>query len=203
MSPKGRPRAFDRDAALERAMLVFWQKGYDTASMADLTEAMQINSPSLYAAFGSKAGLFKAAVELYSNQVGQRIKSALPTAATAREGIAEFLMQTAITHTDPNQPHGCMVVLGALHGDGGADTPCGLLRERRLDNVAMLRERLERGVREGEISQSVDLQLVAEFYVTVQHGMSITARDGSTLDQLAKTAKAAMAAWDGLTANAL
>jgi AcrR family transcriptional regulator len=200
MSPRGRPRAFDRDAALERAMLVFWQKGYDSASMSDLTEAMQINAPSLYAAFGSKAGLFRAAVELYSNQVGQRIKNSLPMATTAREGIADFLLQTAITHTDPNQPHGCMVVLGALHGEEGADTPCSLLRERRLDNVILLRERLERGVREGELSETVDLQQVAEFYATVQHGMSITARDGSTLDQLVKTANAAMAAWDGLTA---
>eukprot|EP01133_Synstelium_polycarpum_P021333 gene21333-25623_t len=103
MLPKGRPRAFDRDAALERAMRVFWQKGYDSASMSDLTEAMQINAPSLYAAFGSKAGLFRAAVELYTGQVGQRIKNALPMAATAKEGVANFLKQTAISHTHPGQ----------------------------------------------------------------------------------------------------
>jgi len=199
MLPKGRPRAFDRDAALERAMRVFWQKGYDSASMSDLTEAMQINAPSLYAAFGSKAGLFRAAVELYTGQVGQRIKNALPTAATAKEGIADFLKQTAISHTHPGQPHGCMVVLGALHGEEGADTPCSLLRGRRLENVMLLRERLERGVREGELSAKADLQQIAEFYATVQHGMSITARDGATLDQLLKTAHAAMAAWEGLT----
>ncbi|WP_288192818.1 TetR/AcrR family transcriptional regulator [uncultured Phyllobacterium sp.] len=201
MLPKGRPRAFDRDAALERAMRVFWQKGYDSASMSDLTEAMQINAPSLYAAFGSKAGLFRAAVELYTNQVGRRIKNALPTAATAKEGIADFLKQTAISHTHPGQPHGCMVVLGALHGEEGAGTPCSLLRERRLENVVLLRERLERGVREGELSPKADLQQIAEFYATVQHGMSITARDGATLDQLVKTAHAAMAAWEGLTAT--
>ena len=191
MLPKGRPRAFDRDAALERAMRVFWQKGYDSASMSDLTEAMQINAPSLYAAFGSKAGLFRAAVELYTGQVGQRIKNALPTAATAKEGIADFLKQTAISHTHPGQPHGCMVVLGALHGEEGTDTPCSLLRERRLENVTLLRER----------SAKADLQQIAEFYATVQHGMSITARDGATLDQLVKTAHAAMAAWEGLTAT--
>lgn len=201
MSPKGRPRAFDRDAALDIAMRVFWQKGYDSASMADLTGAMQINAPSLYAAFGSKAGLFREAIELYSNKVGLRIKNALPMAATAKEGVEDFLMQTAQAHTRADQPHGCMVVLGALHGEEGSDTPCSLLRERRLDNVTLLRQRLERAVREGEISQDVDLQQVAEFYATVQHGMSITARDGSTLEQLLKTAKAAMAAWDGLMAS--
>jgi AcrR family transcriptional regulator len=201
MSAKGRPRAFDRDAALEHAMLVFWRKGYDSASMADLTAAMQINAPSLYAAFGSKAELFREAVQLYTEKVGQRIKYALPQAATAKQGVADFLMQTAISHTNPGQPHGCMIVLGALHGDDTGDTPCALLRERRLDNVALLRERLERGAREGEISPAADLQQVAEFYATVQHGMSITARDGATLEQLTRTAHAAMAAWEGLVSG--
>lgn len=198
MSIKGRPRAFDRDAALEHAMQVFWKKGYDSASMADLTGAMQINAPSLYAAFGSKSDLFKEAVTLYTEKVGQQIKNSLPNAATAKQGFADFLMQTAASHTNPDQPHGCMVVLGALHGDDAAGTPCALLRNRRLDNVTLLRARLERGVREGEIAASVDLQQVAEFYATVQHGMSITARDGASLEQLTKTARAAMAAWDGL-----
>ncbi|MGH7005174.1 MAG: TetR/AcrR family transcriptional regulator, partial [Alphaproteobacteria bacterium] len=80
MPPRGRPRAFDCDAALESAMRVFWEKGYDGASMADLTGAMRINAPSLYAAFGSKAGLFQAAVELYGRKVGLRIWEALPKA---------------------------------------------------------------------------------------------------------------------------
>ncbi len=199
MAQRGRPRAFDRDAALARAMEIFWAKGYEGASMADLTGAMGINAPSLYAAFGSKAELFTQAVEVYSTKVGAEIWDALPAAATAREGFANFLKETAFAYTHDNQPHGCLIVLGALHGEPGSEAACALLRKRRLENVPKLRERLERGVREGELPASVDCQKVADFYATVQHGMSITARDGATVEALLKTADAAMAAWDALT----
>jgi AcrR family transcriptional regulator len=199
MTQRGRPRAFDRDAAMARAMEVFWAKGYEGASMADLTGAMEINAPSLYAAFGSKAGLFKEAVEVYRTKVGVQIWDALPEAATAREGFANFLKETALAYTHADEPHGCLIVLGALHGEQGSESVCALLRERRLENVRQLHARLERGVREGELPAAVDCQQVAEFYATVQHGMSITARDGASPEQLLKTADAAMAAWDALT----
>lgn len=202
MTQRGRPRAFDRDAALARAMEIFWAKGYEGASMADLTGAMAINAPSLYAAFGSKAELFEEAVEVYLTTVGTEIWDMLPAAATAREGFANFLKQTALAFTHDDQPHGCLIVLGALHGEPGSEAACALLREQRLDGVMQLRERLERGVREGELPASVDCQQVAEFYATVQHGMSITARDGATVEALLKTADAAMAAWNTLTLQA-
>lgn len=202
MTQRGRPRAFDRDTALLRAMEVFWAKGYEGASMADLTGAMEINAPSLYAAFGSKAGLFREAVEVYRTRVGVQIWDALPAAATAREGFANFLKETALAYTHADEPHGCLIVLGALHGERGSESVCALLRDRRLENVSQLRDRLERGIREGELPATIDCQQVAEFYATVQHGMSITARDGASLDQLMKTADAAMAAWDALTLQA-
>ncbi|UXN65231.1 TetR/AcrR family transcriptional regulator [Phyllobacterium sp. A18/5-2] len=202
MTQRGRPRAFDRDAALARAMEVFWAKGYEGASMADLTAAMEINAPSLYAAFGSKAELFKDAVEVYRTRVGVQIWEALPEAATAREGFANFLKETALAYTHADEPHGCLIVLGALHGEQGSESVCALLRDRRLENVTHLRNRLERGIGEGELPATIDCQQVAEFYATVQHGMSITARDGASLEQLMKTADAAMAAWDTLTSQA-
>ncbi len=202
MAQRGRPREFDRDAALARAMEIFWAKGYEGASMADLTGAMGINAPSLYAAFGSKAELFTEAVEVYRTKIGTDIWGALPEAATVREGFANFLKETALAYTHDDQPHGCLIVLGALHGEPGSEAACALLRKQRLENVTQLRERLERGVREGELPASVDCQQVAEFYATVQHGMSITARDGATVEALMKTADAAMAAWDALTSHA-
>ncbi len=201
MSQRGRPRAFNRDEALACAMQVFWKKGYEGASLADLTDAMAINAPSLYAAFGSKAELFKQAVEVYQANVGVQIWEALPQAATAREGFTNFLKETALAYSQVDQPHGCLIVLGALHGEQGSESVCTLLREQRLANVTKLRERLEQGVRDGELPTTVDCQQVAEFYATVQHGMSITARDGASLEALMNTANAAMAGWDTLTSQ--
>ena len=99
MAERGRPRSFDRAAALRRAMEVFWAKGYDGASLSDLTAAMRINSPSLYAAFGSKESLFREALALYSATEGTEIWTALPDAPTAREAIERFLRATAEAFT--------------------------------------------------------------------------------------------------------
>jgi AcrR family transcriptional regulator len=183
-------------------MEVFWQRGYEGASMTDLTEAMDINAPSLYAAFGSKAELFKQAVDVYRTNVGVQIWDALPEAATAREGFANFLKETALAYSRADQPHGCLIVLGALHGERGSESACALLRDQRLDNVIKLHHRLERAINDGELSVTVDCQQVAEFYATVQHGMSIAARDGASCEALMRTAEAAMAAWEALTARA-
>lgn len=200
MSQRGRPRTFDSDAALRRAMLVFWEKGYEATSMADLTAAMQIGAPSLYAAFGNKADLFAAALKTYKAEIGLEIWDALPKAATARQAFANFLKETAAAYAQPDRPRGCMIALGVLNGDTDAVPTCELLRDCRLENSALLRARLEQGVRDGEIASSANCQQIADFYATVQHGMSITARDGATLASLQATADAAMAAWDALTA---
>lgn len=199
MSPKGRPRAFDCDDVLRRAMRIFWEKGYEGTSMADLTTAMGIGAPSLYAAFGNKAELFAAALKVYETQIGTAIWESLEKAATARQAFADFLKETALSYAQPDQPRGCMIALEGLFGDADAIPARDVLRERRLDNVRLLRERLERGVADGDVARGVDCRKVADFYATVQHGMSITARDGASPDALLNTADAAMAAWETLT----
>ena len=143
MTERGRPRSFDRAAALRRAMELFWAKGYDATSMSDLTAAMGINSPSLYAAFGCKEALFEEAVALYGESEGTEIWNALE-APTAREAIGRFLRATAESYTRPGKPAGCLIVLGALHADKGSERASLALRSRRRENVADLRERLER-----------------------------------------------------------
>jgi AcrR family transcriptional regulator len=201
MSERGRPRSFDRAAALRSAMEVFWAKGYDGASLAELTAAMDINSPSLYAAFGSKEALFREAVDLYGATEGTEIWTALPEAPTARAAIERFLCATAEAFTRPGKPAGCLIVLGALHANDANANVCRALRQHRADNVVALRARLERAVGEGELPQNLDCQAVATFYATVQQGMSIQARDGATRDTLLAVAGCAMAAWDGLTSQ--
>ncbi|MPY91376.1 MAG: TetR family transcriptional regulator [Luteitalea sp.] len=199
MSERGRPRSFDRDAALRRAMELFWAKGYDGASLSELTTAMDINSPSLYAAFGSKEALFREAVQLYGATEGTEIWDAIPDAPTARRAIERFLQATAEVFTRRDKPRGCLIVLGALHArDPSNASVCRELRDHRAQNAETLRGRLERGVAEGELPKGFDCRAVATFYATVQHGMSIQARDGASRETLLAVAQCAMAAWDEL-----
>ncbi len=200
MAERGRPRKFDRDAALARAMELFWRKGFTGASLSELTAAMGINPPSLYAAFGSKEALFHEAVSLYGRTESPEIWLAVEPAPTAREAFDGFLRATAQAFTQPDKPRGCLIVLGALHADDtGSEAVCASLRKMRADNVADLAGRLRRAVAEGELPPSVDCDGVASFYVTVQQGMSIQARDGASRETLLAVADGAMAAWDGLT----
>jgi len=199
MAERGRPRSFDRDQALARAMEVFWIKGYEAASISDLTDAMAIGSPSLYAAFGSKEELFHEAVELYSRTEGPELWDVVESAPTARDGIGGFLMATARAFTQADKPRGCLVTLSALNTTPASASVCQAMRERRAAGQCGLEARLKRGVAEGELPAGLDTAAVAAFYVTVQQGMSIQARDGASREALEKVAQAAMTAWEPLT----
>jgi AcrR family transcriptional regulator len=199
MVERGRPRGFDKDAALARAMEVFWVKGYEGASMTDLTMAMGIASPSLYAAFGCKEELFRQALQFYSETEGPEIWAGTASAHTAYEAVESYLMQTARAFTRRNRPPGCLVVLSALHATEQSETVRRELIAMRAKNVEDLRQRLQEGVASGEISAEADLATIARYYVTVQQGMSIQARDGATRRELERVTRAALAAWKPLT----
>ncbi|TIN21565.1 MAG: TetR/AcrR family transcriptional regulator [Mesorhizobium sp.] len=198
MSERGRPRTFDRTAALRCAMDVFWARGYEGASMSELTAAMGINSPSLYAAFGSKEALFLEATDFYSHTEGADIWLALEEAPTARQAIEQFLRLTAKAYSQSDRPQGCLITLGALHQDSSRGAICDDLRRRRAENHSALQKRLERGVAEGELPADFDSNAAATFFATVQHGMSIQARDGASHAALLATVAGAMAAWKTL-----
>lgn len=200
MAERGRPRSFDREQALTRAMELFWAKGYEATSMAELTAAMGIASPSLYAAFGSKEALFREAIELYARTEGGELWEAVAAAPTAYAAVERFLMGTAQIFTRPDRPCGCFIVLSALHAGETSATVRDELVRLRAETVEDLAALLARGIETGEVPATADLRSIAAYFVTVQQGMSIQARDGASREQLEAIARAALAAWQPLIA---
>jgi AcrR family transcriptional regulator len=201
MAGRGRPRTFDRAAALRDAMAVFWEHGYEGAAMADLTEAMGINSPSLYAAFGSKEELFREAVTLYEQTEGAAAMAALSTGATARDAIAGALRANAVAYTEPENPRGCMIVLAATTYTERSAAVRDHLAGLRRGMERLFQDRVERGIADGDVRAGVDAAGVAAFYNAVMEGMSVQARDGATRAALLAVAARADAAWDVVTAE--
>ncbi|WP_020180501.1 TetR/AcrR family transcriptional regulator [Methylopila sp. M107] len=201
MKARGRPRGFDRQEALGKAMETFWALGYEGASMAELTRAMGLNSPSLYAAFGSKDALFREAAELYERKAGCALGAAIDDAPTARAAAEGFLMHSAEMLARPGQPPGCMIVLTAVGAHSAACETREALKLSRSGSKRALERRFTRAVDEGELAKGLDIAAIAAFYVTVQQGMTIQAVDGASADALASIAGAAMQSWDGLTAG--
>ena len=193
----GRPREFDRDAALEAAMLLFWRKGFAMTSMNDLCEAMGIRSPSLYAAFGDKEALYLEAVDHYVRTVGPPVWDRLTEGETARAGVESLLL--AATESLPKSratPAGCMAALAAV-GDELPPAIANVARKVRLKMLSQLRSRLEAAVSGAELPASTDIDRLSRFYLSVFEGMAIQARDGASRAELRGVAAAAMAAWPG------
>ena len=187
---RGRPRSFDREAALERAMQVFWRHGYEASSVSDLTRAMGINPPSLYAAFGDKEHLYLAALERYEQGRRENVVQQLEEAATAREAIEGLLLAAAGELTNA-ECRGCMLSTAQC----GDERLQSTLAERRAAPKRVLKARFDRAVREGELPRGTDAGALADFYTTVFQGMAIQGRDGASRKSLVATARAAMRAW--------
>ena len=195
MTTRGRPRAFDRDQALRSAMYVFWERGYEGTSMADLTGAMGINSPSLYAAFSSKESLYREALALYGDTEGAVTRRAVAEKATAREAVEAILRGNVDTFTTEGKPSGCMVVLSATNCTPEHESVRQFATQWRRQDEATLRERLDKGVADGDLPANTDTKRMARFYFTVLYGISVQARDGATREELYSIVDQAMSAW--------
>ncbi|VXC37618.1 Transcriptional regulator, TetR family [Nocardioides sp. AX2bis] len=176
----GRPRSFDRDAALAAALEQFWRAGYEETSIATLTAAMGLTPPSLYAAFGNKQRLFEEASTLYFERTCEAVDSAAALPST-REAIARILDDTAHAHTNPETPAGCLMLT-----DPRLDAQREVLRQR-------LKDRLDQGVRDHDLAAEANTDHLASFLVAVLRGMSGCARDGGTREDLLAIAGTAMA----------
>ncbi|MBB5800895.1 AcrR family transcriptional regulator [Saccharothrix ecbatanensis] len=190
----GRPREFDADEALDRALRVFWQRGYEGAALSDLTAAMGINRPSLYAAFGNKESLFRKAIERYTDQQATHMRDALlqPTA----RGVAEHMLRGAADMaTRPDCPQGCLGLQGGLAMGEDSESARQQLADWRRTGEIGLRERFERAKAEGDLPEDVDAGDLAKFVAVVSQGISVQAADGVGREQLHRMAEMALRAW--------
>ena len=190
----GRPRAFDVDLALNRALHVFWHKGYEGASLSDLTKAMRINRPSLYAAFGNKEALFRKALDRYAEGPTAFFDDALD-APTARAVVERVLRGTIDLLTDPRTPRGCLIVQSALACGDAADSIRKEVASRRAAGEASLRRRFQRAKQEGDLPSNANPADLARYITTVVHGMAVQGAGGATRPQLLRVMKTALEAW--------
>ena len=194
---RGRPRLFDREAALSQAMLLFWRKGFSATSLTDLTSAMGISPPSLYAAFGSKENLYAEALNYYQRIYTETLWAEFDNAPTARDAVTIYLMKTVqqfICAKETDYPLGCMLGLSAV-GDEGNEILGKLVRDARKQTLERLESRLERAISEGELSVEKSVGL-ARFILAVQGGISLQARDGASHAELKAVAIRALSIWD-------
>jgi AcrR family transcriptional regulator len=192
--PRGRPRAFDTERALDCALKVFWRKGYEGTSLPDLTRAMGINRPSLYAAFGNKESLFRKAMDRYTQGPAAYALEAL-NEPTAR-AVVDRLLQGSIDQMDDRRnPRGCLLVQGGLACGESAQGIRKELAARRELLVVALRRRFERARSEGDLSPAADSAVLARYIATLLHGMSIEAASGASVKELRAVAETAMRAW--------
>jgi len=199
MATRGRPRTFDPDVALRRALDLFWERGYEGTSLNDLAEAMGIASASIYACFGNKENLFRQVMALYGRTSGEPPRRALQEHQTARAAVHAMLRATAEQITGPDTPHYCMLILAAPTGAVENHAVREFLADRRRGQLSAVKDRLARGVTDGDLTAPpASLDAIARYYTTVVQGLSVQARDGATRAELEAVVTCAMAAWDTL-----
>jgi AcrR family transcriptional regulator len=193
-APIGRPRGFDAEKALESAMLVFWEQGYEGASLTDLTSAMGITRTSMYAAFGNKEELFLKTLERYAEGPAAYTSRALRE-PTARDVAVAFLRGSVQTSTRPGCPSGCLAVQGSLAAGEPGRTARDTLTAWRDEGRAQLQERFQRAVEEGDLPPGTDPGLLARYIMTVANGIAVQAVGGATREDLQQVADLALLNW--------
>ncbi len=196
----GRPREFDAEMALDQAMEVFWRHGYEGATIAQLTEAMGINPPSLYACFGNKEGLLKAALDRYTKLRNIWMEEVV-AAPTARAVAERMLIGIADKQTDPANPPGCLLVQGGIACGSGSENVPFELAARRAQNEDQLRDRFIRAKAEGDLKPTSDPAALARYVSAVSVGMGVMASSGADREALRQVADVAVQAVEAQSAD--
>lgn len=194
---KGRPREFCTEGALDAALHVFWRQGYEGTSLTDLTEAMGISRPSLYAAFGNKEELFRRALDRYAETGPGAIQREALAEPTARRVTERLLRSAAESLTNPDNPPGCLAVSGALACGDAAESIKNELCGRRAASEAALAARFARAKEDGDLCKDTDPAALARFVVTITQGMSVQAAGGASRADLMCVVDMALVAWPG------
>ncbi|MFI1395501.1 TetR/AcrR family transcriptional regulator [Streptomyces sp. NPDC020681] len=199
---RGRPRGFDRAAALAAATRLFWERGYEATSIGELTAAMGIRPGSLYAAFGDKKTLFREVVHSYRRSpVGAFIGVALREEATTHGAFARILREAAVSYPDPSHPAGCLTISAATNVTPQDAEVEIFLRNLRKENLIAFEDRLRTAQQAGELPAEADPRALASYFAAVIQGMSQRARDGAKAAELGEVAGLALAAWPAKAAD--
>ncbi|MEI9850806.1 MAG: TetR/AcrR family transcriptional regulator [Sphingomonas sp.] len=193
-APKGRPREFDVEEALTAALRVFWTRGYEGASLSDLTEAMGITRPSLYAAFGNKETLFCKALDLYEREKLAYMRQALD-APTAREVAERLLVGALEMQTTECDPRGCLGVISSVACSTEAESIREQVIARRASSMQALTDRLERAKAEGDLPGDADIQGLTGYLSAILQGMAIQAGSGASRDELERLVRTSLTMW--------
>lgn len=193
---RGRPRSFDREAALAEAMKLFWAKGYEAAQLTELMSAMSLNPPSFYAAFGSKEQIFREALDLYLATAGAGAMRALRDTPDTRDAIAAMLRASVEVALSNPGAGGCLVSLALVNCQDRNESLRDDLRALRRTTAALIRERLRRGIQEGDLPPEADAEALADYFAMIVQGLSTQAQDAATREQLLRNVEISLSVLD-------
>jgi AcrR family transcriptional regulator len=200
---RGRPREFDREQALQKAMQLFWARGYDAVSMADLRAELGVTQASLYAAFGDKEQLFREAVELYRRTAGLSTTRALAIDSSAQKAIHAMLQAAVDAFSAPEAPGGCLLILGAINCAVENRAVQDHLLSIRLQISQSILERLKRGQHDGDVPKAAPIMALAAYYSTVLHGLALQSKDGASRKTLTQVVGFAMTDWQQMVSRSV
>ncbi len=190
----GRPRSFNPDEALQKAMLVFWQHGFESTSMSLLSKKMDMNAPSIYSAFGDKKSLFLKALEIYVGDLNE-IKTFIDNSTSALEAADQLLRLSAVRFTGKETPKGCMLASAVASGSDECSDIQLIAARTRLKIESFLKARIEKDIKSKILPKTFSAEALAGLTLATIQGMSVLARDGASQKKLVLIAEASLNAW--------